>query len=424
MERLKLFPRRLPLLVFVLLVGLQGCVPLPLINGETVYVMVVTQKRLDWLRQRDIEERLWKPLMNEYHRLHPNVLVSLFTVSEEGLEEELKRRTSRGLGPDLLLMRAPMANTLLKKGLIAPVPTNAAMRRTISQVSPRFLARVRNGAELAGLPMNELVTLACFNRSKVPSPPRTTEELMAMAAAGTAVGLSVDPYGIWWTAGTRGADRAIIPILTGVTPATEALRDRDEALIADWLAWLHQIAQQSRVDLASGPEELSQGLISGRLDWIPCFSLTLASLKTAMGDRLGVSALPSGPGGGPSPFDSLQVWAFGLDSSARQRQSASDLVRLSLESFLQRRFVLETQQVLPVNFAVQTPVASSGVLAALAEAQKQFEAGSSLLTGPFTLTHLSTISHRIEALVQQVMVGVITPQEGARGIMQLGQGGR
>ena len=414
-------PRRwLPLLLLGL-AGLQGCAPLPWINGQTLYVMVVTQGQLDWLRRDALEVRLWEPLLREYRRLHPNVRLSLSTVAEDQVQAELKQRTSRGLGPDLILLRAPMANTLLKDGLIAPVPDTPSMTRSIAQVGPRYLARVRMGSKLAGLPLHELVTLACFNRQRVPSPPRTTGELTAMAAAGRTIGLSIDPYGIWWTAGTRGADHAIVPILLGSPPRLPDAPKQAEAKITSWLAWLRQIAQQSKVDIATGPEELTNALISSRLDWVPCFSLTLDTLKASMGNRLGVSALPSGPGGVPSPFNTLQVWAFGLDSSPLQRQNAADLAELSLDPLLQRRYVLESQEVLPVNIEVDTPVASSGVLAALAEAQSQFESGSPMLARPFTIHHLNVVAQSLGAVIQQVMVGVLTPEEGTVRILRIGE---
>ena len=381
--------------------------------------MVVTQAQLDWLRRDALEVRLWEPLKDEYRRLHPNVRLILFTVTEDQVEEDLRRRTSRGLGPDLILLRAPMANTLLKEKLIAPLPDSPSMARSIAQVAPRYLQRVRYGSELAGLPLHELVTLACFNRHKVPDPPRTTEDLMAMAAAGRTVGLSIDPYGIWWTAGTLDADDAIVPILTGVLPSSPAALKQSEVKITRWLAWLRQIAQQSKVDIASGSEELTEALKSSRLDWIPCFSLTLDTLKTAMGDRLGVSALPSGPGGPPSTYNTLQVWAFGLDSSPGQRQNASDLAQLSVDPLLQRRYVLESQEVLPVNRAVNTPVASSGILAALTEAQRQFESGSPMLTKAFTSDHINVVARRLDTVIQQVMAGVLTPEEGTQMILRL-----
>ncbi len=421
--RLRLLRRGLPFFL-VLLSALQGCSPLPLINGETLYVMVVTQRRLDWLRRDAIEQRMWAPLLEEFHRLHPHVRVSLYTVNEDQLIDELRLRTARGLGPDLILVRAPMANTLLKQRLIAPVPRTPTMENTIAQVFPTDLERVRFGPELAGLPLHDLVTLACYNRDKMPNPPRTTEELMAVAASGRTIGLSIDSYGIWWTAGTQDAAASIVSILMGQGPQTPAARREAESKIAGWLVWLRQLAVQSKVDLASGPQELIQGLETGRLEWIPCFSLTLDTLKHAMGKRLGVSALPSGAGGLPSPFNTLQVWAFGLDSSPRQRQNAADLAELSLDPLLQRRFVLDSQEVLPVNRFVQTPVASSGVLAALAEALRQSTLAVPMFRKPFDQEHVTVVVTEMEAVIQQVMVGLLTPQDGAMQILQMGDRAR
>lgn len=396
---------------------MQGCAPLPLINGETLYVMVTTQRRLDWLKRDQIRDRLWGPLLKEYHRLYPNVRVSLYSVQEEDLRAQLRQRTARGLAPDLILTRAPMANTLLKEGLIAPVPQPPGMQRSIAEIRPEDLRRVHHGTHLSAVPVNDVVTLACYNRSTVPKPPRTTEELMAAAAAGRIIGLSMDAFGIWWTAGTRGAVDDLVPILLGKASSTPGSEAHAQKTIAEWLAWLRQLAVLSRVDLASGPEELSQGLISGRLDWIPCYSLTLGTLREAMGDRLGVSALPAGPDGRPpSPFNSLDVWAFGLDSSARQQDRAMDLVKLSVDPFLQRRIMLESQEVLSVNRLVPTPVASSGVLAALAEAEKQSNAMPPSFRNPFDLRHLNVVVPQMEGVIQQVMVGVLTPEEGARQI--------
>lgn len=408
--------KRLPLLALFCAI-LQGCAPLPLVNGETLYVMVVTQRRMDWLKRNETNDRLWAPLLKEYRRLHPNVRVSFYTVREEDLHDQLRQRLGRGLGPDLLLTRGAMANTLLREGLIAPVPQTPGMARSLAEIRPEDLRRVRNGTELAGVPVSDVVTLACYDRKTLTTPPRTTEELMATAAAGHIIGLSLDAFGIWWTAGTQGAVDDLVPILLGEGASTPGNEARAQKTIAAWLAWLRQLAVLSRVDLASGPEELSQGLQSGRVDWIPCYSLTLGTLREAMGERLGVTALPTGPDGRPpSPFNSLDVWAFGLDSSARQRQRAMELVKLSVDPFLQRRIVLESQEVLSVNRLVPTPVASSGVLAALAEAQKQSEEDATSFRKPFELRHLNLVVPQMEAVIQQVMVGVLTPEEGARQI--------
>lgn len=411
--------RCLPLLL-LLLITLQGCNPLPLIWGDTLNVLVVTQKRLDWLRRSDKEEHLWRPQLQAYQRLHPEVRMSLSTISEEEVVAKLRQSTSRGLGPDLILLRAPMANTLLKKGLIAPVPDIPALRGSIAQVGPSFLSRVRMGDALSGLPVHDEVTLACYNRSRVPTPPATTEDLLALAASGRTVGLSIDPIGIWWSAGALRADRVVGAILLG-EPLSSALAPQEgELAIVAWLSFLRALANQNRVDVSSGPEELTTGLISGRLDWIPCISRAIGTLKAGMGSNLGVTTLPRGPGGPPSPLNTLIVWSFGLDSSARQRRHAADFAQLSLDPLLQRRSVLESQEVLPVNRYVQTPVASSGILAALAAAQENYEMDSPMVARPFTMEHLSKVVKPMESVVRQVMVGILTPSEGARQIMGMG----
>jgi hypothetical protein len=64
------------------------------------------------------------------------------------------------------------------------------------------------------------------------------------------------------------------------------------------------------------------------------------------------------------------------------------------------------------------------VLAALAESERQFELGFPVLSLPNTLDHLRQVSRRMEAVIQQVIVGVLTPEEGARMLMRLGEGGR
>jgi maltose-binding protein MalE len=105
--------------------------------------MVATQRRMDWVKRSEFNARLWTPLLNEFQRLHPDVRVSLSTVREEDLAAELKERTGRGLGPDLILTRGAMANTLLREGLIEPVPQTPSMQRTIAQVDPAHLRQVR-----------------------------------------------------------------------------------------------------------------------------------------------------------------------------------------------------------------------------------------------------------------------------------------
>jgi ABC-type glycerol-3-phosphate transport system substrate-binding protein len=408
---------------------LQGC-PGP---RQTLHMVIVPTSRLEWL-QRDGKDRIpWTPLVQDYQRLHPGVQLQISVLDEAHLEETLQRDRSRGLGPDLLVLRAPVANALLQQGLVERLDDQPAWHRSQPLLEPALVERVSSAAGVAGLPVYSLFTLACFDRQTVSQPPASLDELIGLAASGRPIGVAVDPIGIWWSAGALDAQDAMVPILTGnsraatatatasasATATASASPTADRAALLAWLTWLRQLALQSRVDIASGPRELVEGLESGRLSWIPCYSASLSHLKRSMGKRLGVAPLPAGPAGPPTPFSTVMVMALGSDSSPPQRRLALQLAELSLDPLVQREITLQSQMVLPANRFVSVPVASSGRLAALEQAQRQFDQRSKLFKASYSADRLRRMEPLVEDLLWKVMLGVVTPQQGTEALLRL-----
>jgi len=382
-------------------------------------VVVVPTGSLEWL-QRDGKDRIpWTPLLQEYQRLHPGVQLQVSVLDEAHLEETLRRDRSRGLGPDLLVLRAPVANALLQQGLVERLDDQPAWRRSQPLLEPALVERVTSAAGVAGLPVYNLFTLACFNHQVVPRPPASLDELIGLAASSRPIGVAVDPIGIWLSAGALGAQDAMVPILTGNPRVASTSPSADRAALLAWLTWLRQLTLQSRVDIASGPRELVEGLESGRLSWIPCYSASLAHLERSMGQRLGVAPLPVGPAGPPTPFSTVMVMALGSDSSAPQRRLALELSELSLDPLVQREITLQSLMVLPANRFVSVPVASSGRLAALEQAQRQFDQRSKLFKASYSADRLRRMQPLVEDLLWKVMLGVVTPQQGTEALLRL-----
>ena len=395
---------------------LQGC------SGarQTLHVVVVPTGRLEWL-QRDNQDRIhWDPLLREFQRLHPDAQLQFSVVPEVDLEATLRRDRSRGLGPDLLVLRAPVANALLEQGLVERFNDQPAWRRTQTLLDSSAVHRVTTAPGVSGLPVYSVLTLACFDRQVVPQPPASLAELLALAASGRPVGVAVDSIGIWWSAGALGAQDAMAPILTGNPQDPPVTPSANRTALLRWLTWLRLLSLQSRVDIGSGPRELIDGLASGRLSWIPCHSPALGHLERSMGKRLGVAPLPGGPAGPPTPYTTIMVMALGSDSSPRQRRLALELAELSLDPLVQRKLTLESQMVLPANRYVPVPVASSGRLAALEQAQRQFNGRSRLLTTSYSADRERQKEPVVEDLLWKVMLGVVTPQQGVEALMRLG----
>jgi len=386
---------------------------------QSLHVLVVPTHRMEWLRDDYHDQRDWVPLRREFERIHPEVDLQITVAPEGNIKESLRLAQSRGLGPDLLLVRGSVAMALLDAALVEALPDEPEVRRSLALVEPNDLKRVTGPRGVAGLPMFSEITLACFDRRRLPKAPTNLAELLAVAAAGQPIGLAVEPSGLWWTAGALGAQGALTPILTGTPHAVGSSATSDRSALQAWLVWLRQTSLQSRVDLASGPQDLTEGLESGRLAWIPCYSLTLRRLERTMGRHLGVAPLPSGPGGLPTPFSALRVWSLGVDSSPRQRQLALSLAELSLNPLVQRQLTLGTKMMLPANRFVPIPVASSGKLAAIEQAQRQFTQTSGLLVSPYSADRVQQVLPSLEAVISQVLVGVMTPQQGTEALLRL-----
>lgn len=405
-----------------LLLPLQGCDVLSLQPRQTLHVLVVPTDQMEWM-QKDLmgAREAMAPLFRAFRRLQPQVDIEISFQTQAGLERMLRNSNSRGLAPDLLVTRAPQAVSLLDHGLVDPIPTrDPAVRGLLGLIADSNLNRVRTDHGLAGLPWFNEFTLACYDRRRLKQPPTTLTELLALAASGRNVGLSVDPIGLWWTTGSLGAESVIAPIITGSGVSPEAGDAQQQRMrISRWLTWLRQAALQSRVEIAGGPRELIQALESGQLAWIPCFSLTLSRLDRTLGRHLGVAPLPGGPAGPASPFSTAEVWSLGRNSSPAQRRLALHLMSLSLDPLIQREMMMLNKTLLPANQYVPIPLASSGRLAALDSANRQFQHDSALLSIPFSIDRLQQVLPGMEALMMNVMVGITPPRQGAERLMEL-----
>jgi maltose-binding protein MalE len=310
--------------------------------------------------------RLWAPLLNSYRQIDPDMKLEIMMFPEERIASELRRRQSRGLGPDVIVISAALANDLYQQGLLRRVNLPPYLEQALE---PEVLGPVRVPGGYSSLPVARSPQVSCYNRQRMPRPPATLAELLTEAAAGRHVGLSLSPLGIWWSAGSLGADEAVARLLRRQPNDTTPVTAADREALERWLSWLRHAAMQNRVNFFNNPQEVNEGFLAGDLDWIPCSSLSLRRFKDGLGSRLGVAPLPSGPGGPPSAGSPVRVVAFGLNSSAAQHRKAMTLVLLSLNPLVQRALSLSDPEVLPVNRYAPPPVTSSATLEALVRSQ-------------------------------------------------------
>ena len=402
--------RRGLLLSLLTSLGLAGC------NGKiqlpyVVYLAIGTNSE-QAIDAELIEETRWHldVLERGYRQIHPESRFQFGLYPEAMIDFALSRRNRAGLGPDLIFVNGDTARRMLASGVIAPFPANSSELR---QFDPDDLARIRNSrGELAGLPVVLQTQVACFNRKRLPKPPATTTELLAASAAGHPVGLSVEPYNLLWSAGSLGAMNGLEQAIAGQEPSA-ANTDRIEA----WLAWLQNASNQQRVTFFSDQKSAISEFLAGRLDWIPCHSISLPRLRKQLGANLGVTTLPSGPDGSPpSPVKRIRVLALGSSSSAAGRARAINFARFSANPLMQRALTIGSQTVLPANRFVKVPVQSSMVLEALNRANQESDQVSPIVR---LLHDNDQRIAKAQAMTTELVFGEVSPQSSAQALIHL-----
>lgn len=345
-----------------------------------------------------------------YRQIHPESRFQFGLYPEAIIESALRRRNRTGLGPDLIFVNGDTAMRMLASGVVVPFPASSSQ---LNLFDPNDLDRIRNSrGELAGLPLVLQTQVACFNRKRLPKPPTTTTELLTASAAGRPVGLTVELYSLFWSAGSLGAVSGIEQAVAGQQPSAA-----DTERITTWLAWLQNASNQQRVTFFSDQKAALSEFQAGRLDWIPCSSTSLPRLRKQMGADLGVANLPSGPDGTPpSPIKRVRVLALGSNSSAAGRVRAIAFVRFTTNPLMQRALTIGSQTVLPANRFVKVPVQSSMVLEALNRSNEDSDQLSSILK---LLHDNDPRIAKAHGLITELVFGEVRPQASAQALIRL-----
>lgn len=405
-------PTRQHALVLGLLTGLSltGCSSWNLPNVLYLSLSTNSDQTIDATLLQDYREKL-SILNGGYRQIHPSTYFQFSLYPEERIIQAMQRRTGAGLGPDVLFVNGETAKRLVAQRLADPFPINAALAQ---QLNPEDLQRMRitNGA-LAGLPILIQTQVACFNRKHLSQAPTTLQALLSASAKGHRIGLSIELTSLFWSAGSMGAVDAVQQLESGQTVKPDAKNS-----LTNWLSWLQNANHQQRVTFYANQSAALNEFRAGHLDWIPCSSVSLPSLRKTLGESLGVASLPSGPGGMASPINRLRVFALGRSSSQAGRERAIAFSRFAVNPLVQHNLTVGAQTVLPANRFVKVPTQSSGTLKALS-ASKSSGQRSAAVSDLLHQDDPRIIS--AQSIISSLVFGEVSPNKAANDLIHLFQ---
>ncbi len=348
-----------------LLLGLGGCSSG--LFSDTLFIYVENESSQSRGAEIVDSRGVVQQLLQDFEQGNPGVRLQVRHFSSEAIVPATAFRSSRALGPDLLVTRVVTALQLHQQKLTTPVSFPG---KRLDEIHPRFLSQFRLADnQLLAVPLLAEPQLACFDKRRVPDPPASLDQLIALSAKGMRVGLPLKVTDLYWTTSGSEAEGSLKLLLEsdGDSASAPSLDARGQRQLRGWLNWLDNANRQQNVEFSEESFDLVDRLGKGERDWISCNSLWLGRLGRQLGSSLGVSDLPGADEGQPATtLARLKVWSFGEHSSPRQRQLAKAFVLFTLNPVNQRRLMLAGPGNLPVNREVLIPTKSSRRFAAMA----------------------------------------------------------
>ena len=392
---------------------LSGCSAIDALHPPAVLDIVRTIDNKANITTQDYEqlEYISNLVFQQIRDIDPQIQPQLQLQSSTNFIDEIRQQTESGFGPDLIITDSETALALYRSRLIDPIQLSEQDRQDTPQ-SLLDLVTAKNGA-LVARPVNQFVQLACFNKERLPTAPRTLEDIKQSSSDAT-FGMAIQLKDLFWSAEAFDAGPALKAAMD-----SSGTSQVDYETVTAWLSWLVDSSYQQNIRFLNNQGNLRDGLIRGELDWITCWSNNLRGLKLKLGDRLGVTALPKGPNQNRTATTRLEVWALGRNSSPLQRRKALLMVDFVTKPWAQKTYSLTTKNSMPVSQKAATVVASK--IPGGNEALRNYVSAEGLIDKMRVKARIFRDPVRYEIISDALLdtiYDIQTPEQGAEQILQ------
>jgi len=243
----------------------------------------------------------------------PNITINVLQVPFNDIYNKYRTDVAAGAGPDMFIPPNDSLGDDARASLLLDI-TDLLAGKT-EGINQLGIDGMTVEGKIYGVPESMKAVAFWYNTDMLPEPPATTDELKALMEGGTPISISYGCYhdfGFFNAFGGKVFDdnwKVVADQGTGVVDAMT------------YLASLYQIS------VANGwPKNDSEGLapfVEGKMAAITNGNWAMGDYRTALGDKLAVTALPAGPKGPATPF--LGVDGFYLNPNTQVAEAAIEV---------------------------------------------------------------------------------------------------
>jgi arabinogalactan oligomer/maltooligosaccharide transport system substrate-binding protein len=235
----------------------------------------------------------------------PQYKINVLQVPFNDIYNKYRTDVAAGGGPDMFIAPNDSLGDDARAGLVADITDLA--KGKLDNYSKASVEGMSVGGKLYGIPESLKAVEFWYNKSMLPTPPKTTDDLKKLMEGGTPVAISFSCYHYWGFYSDFGGKvfddkfNFVTDQGTGMVDAMTYLND------------LYQIAKTN-----GWPKNDSDGLApfsEGKVAAITNGNWAMGDYQKALGDNLAVAPLPAGPGGVATPLLGVDGYYFNPNSA-------------------------------------------------------------------------------------------------------------
>lgn len=238
----------------------------------------------------------------------PNIKINVLQVPFNDIYNKYRTDVAAGSGPDMFIAPNDSLGDDARAGLVADITALAAGK--LDGINQLGIDGMTVEGVLYGIPETLKAVALWYNTELLPIPPATTDELLALMESGKQVAVS---YGCYHQYGFYGAFGGKI-----FDDKWNVVSDQGTG-VTDAMAYLNQLYQISKNN--SWSKNDSDGLApftEGKAVAITNGNWAMGDYRTALGDKLAVTALPAGPAGPSTPLLGVDGFYFNPNSMVQE----------------------------------------------------------------------------------------------------------
>ena len=258
------------------------------------------------------EEKALAQVLDGIKAKNPDAKINVLQIPFDQVFNKFETEAAAGGGPDMFTVPNDNLGNQVRAGLLAAVDDKIANYK--SQYTPLSIEGLTVDGKIYGTPVIVKAVALYYNKSTIPNPPKTTDELMALVKSGKKIVLNQSAYHNFGFSGAFGGK----------------LMDNTGTCIADQGGWAE--AMQYLVDLkAAGAQFETDGgkadtlFRQGQADMIINGPWVLGDYKSDLKDNLGVVPMPAGPKGAANPLSGIDGWYLNVNTPADKATQAFNL---------------------------------------------------------------------------------------------------